>query len=206
MLKEESMTIRALPESDATKSDNSFLLQYFEDFRSAVSPSDQVISDLILAKQKLVDASHSNKKIIVLGNGGSAAIASHFSVDLTKNAGIRSINFNEADLLTCFSNDFGYQEAYAKAVEFYGDPGDILIAISSSGKSSNIIKSIQKARDGKFSAVLTFSGMENDNPLKQLGDINFWVDSFAYNLIENTHQVWLLSIVDLIIGKSVYSA
>ena len=127
-------------------------------------------------------------------------------MDLTKNAGIRCVNFNEADLITCFANDFGYEHWVEKAVEFYGDEGDVFIAISSSGQSRNIINGCKAARDNKFSSVITFSGFNNDNPLRQLGDINLWVDSKAYNFVENIHQVWLLAIVDLIIGKSGYSA
>ena len=146
------------------------------------------------------------RKLLICGNGGSAAMASHMAVDLTKNALTRAINFNEADLLTCFSNDFGYDEAYAKAIEFYGDKGDVLIAISSSGNSKNILNAVDAAKRVGFGTVITFSGMNVENSLSKLGDINFWVDSRAYNIIENTHQVWMLSLVDLIIGKSEYSA
>ena len=67
---------------------------------------------------------------MIFGNGGSAAIASHFSVDLTKTANIRSVNYNEADLITCFSNDYGYERWVEKAVDFYGDANDLIIVIS----------------------------------------------------------------------------
>jgi len=183
-----------------------FLKQYFVELNTAINPSDQVLEQLLSAKEKLVESQKVRSKIIVVGNGGSAAIASHMSVDLTKNAGVRAINFNEADLITCFSNDFGYEHAYAKALKFYGDAGDILIAISSSGNSKNILNAVNQARNSEFKSVITFSGMNSDNPLRQSGDLNFWVNSRAYNIIENTHQVWMLSLVDLIIGKSEYSA
>ena len=143
---------------------------------------------------------------MIYGNGGSAAIASHVSVDLTKNANIRSVNFNEADLITCFSNDYGFENWIAKAIEFYGDEGDVLIAISSSGKSQNMINATSAAKTKKFSKVITFSGFQEDNPLSKSGDINLWVDSKAYNFVENLHQVWLLAIVDLVIGDKEYSA
>jgi D-sedoheptulose 7-phosphate isomerase len=183
-----------------------FLERYFEDLKTAMSPNHNVLDRLVLAKDILVTAQKKKKKVLVIGNGGSAAIASHMSVDLTKSAKIRAINFNEADLLTCFSNDFGYEHAYAKAIEYYGDEDDVLIAISSSGKSANILNAVKKARETNFKCIITFSGMSPENPLYQHGDINFWVDSKAYNIIENTHQIWMLSLVDLIIGKSVYSA
>ena len=145
-------------------------------------------------------------KIIFAGNGGSAAMASHCSVDLTKSAGIRAINFNEADLITCFANDYGFNQWVGKAIEFYADEGDMLILISSSGKSENMINAIRAARTKNLSSVITFSGFERENPLIKGGDVNFWVNSRAYNFIENIHQIWLLSLVDLIIGEKEYSA
>ena len=146
------------------------------------------------------------KKILIFGNGGSAAMASHFSVDLTKNAKLRCVNFNEADLITCFANDYGFDCWVEKAVEFYGDEGDLLIVISSSGCSENMVNGVRAARNQNFRAVVTFSGFEQGNPLYQLGDITLWVDSKAYNFVENMHQVWLLAMVDLIIGAREYSA
>ena len=94
---------------------------------------------------------------------------------------------------------------FEKAVEFYGDEGDLLILISSSGSSANVVNAANRAKELNM-AVITFSGMNSENPLRKLGDINFWVDSKAYNFVENIHQFWLLAIVDLIIGKSEYPA
>lgn len=155
--------------------------------------------------KSLIDINKKNKKVIIFGNGGSAAISSHVSVDLTKNAKIRSINFNEADLLTCFSNDYGYEQVYSKSLEFYADKGDAVIIISSSGKSKNLLEAAKICKKKKI-LLFTFTGFSKSNPLKKMGNINLWVDSKAYNIIENIHQIWLLSIVDRIIGKSEYSA
>ena len=155
--------------------------------------------------QVFVDVRDKGRKVILVGNGGSAAIASHVAVDLTKAARVRAINFNEADLITCFGNDYGYERWVEKAIGFYGDKGDVFIAVSSSGKSKNVLNGCKAAREKGFSSIVTFSGFSNDNPLRQLGDINFWVESNAYNFVENLHQVWLLAIVDLIIGKRDYS-
>ncbi len=85
--------------------------------------------------------------IILAGNGGSAAMASHVAVDLTKTAGIRAVNFNEADLLTCLANDFGYENWIARALDYYADPGDVVVLISSSGESTNILEGAKKARE-----------------------------------------------------------
>lgn len=140
------------------------------------------------------------KKLIIAGNGGSAAIASHFSVDITKNANTRCINFNESDLLTCFSNDYGYENWTKKALNFFADKGDLIILISASGKSKNILNAAKFAKKNK-NKVITFSGFQTSNPLRKLGNINFYVNSKQYNHIENTHQYWLLTTVDLLIGS-----
>ena len=91
-------------------------------------------------------------------------------------------------------------------MDFYGDAGDLLIVISSSGSSKNMLNGVIAARKGNFKAVVTLSGFAEDNPLRQLGDLNLWINSRAYNFVENIHQVWLLAIVDLIIGSREYSA
>jgi D-sedoheptulose 7-phosphate isomerase len=126
-------------------------------------------------------------------------------VDFTKNARIRCINFNEADLITCFANDYGYEHWLEKALEFYADDGDVTILISSSGKSANMVRAAQYAL-ARGLRLVTFTGFLANNPLKELGQLNFWVDSQAYNVIEMTHHIWLLAVCDLIIGKAEYPA
>ena len=185
-------------------SDKDFVKEYLDDFSALAKPNDQIIEKIISAKNTLIQAKKNNAKIMIFGNGGSAAIASHVSVDLTKNANIRSVNFNEADLITCFANDYGYERWIEKAIDFYADNKDILILISSSGKSPNMINACKTARSKKMSKIITFTGHDNNNPLSKLGDINFWINSKAYNFVENLHQIWLLTIVDLIIGKREY--
>tara|TARA_Y100000780_G_scaffold190190_1_gene177848 strand:- start:147 stop:716 length:570 start_codon:yes stop_codon:yes gene_type:complete len=185
-------------------SDKNFIKEYLEDFSSLIKPSEEIIEKIISSRDILVKAKKNNAKIMIFGNGGSAAIASHVSVDLTKNANIRSVNFNEADLITCFSNDYGYEKWVEKAIDFYADDKDILILISSSGKSLNMINACKAARKKRISKIITFTGHDKANPLSKLGDINFWINSKAYNFVENTHQIWLLTIVDLIIGKREY--
>ncbi|HJL72201.1 MAG TPA: SIS domain-containing protein, partial [Candidatus Poseidoniia archaeon] len=141
-------------------------------------------------------------KLILVGNGGSAAMASHVAVDLTKAAGIRAINFNEADLLTCFANDYGYEHWVAKALEFYADPGDLAVLISSSGASQNIVNGAEQARTMGLT-VISLSGFSPENPLRQLGDLNLFAASDSYNIVEMTHHVWLLAIVDYLIETNV---
>ena len=187
-------------------SDKNFVDNYLKDFSKLLKPNNEVVEKIVEAKNILMDAKINNKKILIFGNGGSAAIASHVSVDITKNAGIRCLNYNEADLITCFSNDYGFERWIEKAVDFYSDKNDVLILISSSGKSQNMINACKAAKNKNISKIITFTGHEKNNPLSKLGDVNFWIDSKAYNFVENTHQVWLLTICDLIIGKREYPA
>ena len=187
------------------KRDTKFLDKYFDDFNKLINlNSNEIKRKLVNLKKNLITTKKKRKKILIFGNGGSAAIASHFSVDLTKNAKIRCTNYNESDLITCFSNDFGYEHWIEKTLEYYGNKGDVLIVISSSGKSKNMINGCVAARKKKFSKIITLTGHSKNNSLKKLGDINLWVNSKAYNHIENIHQFWLLSLVDLVIGKKNY--
>ena len=187
-----------------TKKETQFLDKYFNDFKKLIYTNDIIKKKLIIIKKILINTRKIKKKILIFGNGGSASIASHFSVDLTKNAKIRCINCNEADLITCFSNDFGYERWMEMAINYFGDKKDILIVISSSGKSKNIIKACIAAKKKSFSKIITFTGHSIKNPVKKLGNINLWVNSKAYNQIENIHQFWLLTLVDLVIGKANY--
>jgi D-sedoheptulose 7-phosphate isomerase len=172
--------------------------KYFELLNSRlrfVNPEDLIsIVDLL---RKVKD---SGCKVIVAGNGGSAAMSSHVSVDLVKAANIRCLNFNEADLITCFANDYGYENWVSKAIEVYADYGDLVILISSSGTSQNIINAAHQAKKMGLNLV-TFSGFYKNNALSQLGAVNFWADSCSYNIVEMTHHVWLLSIIDFYIDN-----
>ena len=183
-----------------------FFTSYLHDFSDLVKPDKKTINQLLEVAVLLKEVHSQKKKVLIFGNGGSAAISSHFSVDLTKNAGLRCINCNESDLITCFANDYGFERWVEKAVDFYGDEGDLLVVISSSGSSKNMLNAVKAARRGDFKAVVTLSGFTEDNPLRKLGDINLWINCKAYNFVENIHQVWLLAVVDMIIGKAEYSA
>ncbi len=173
-----------------------FFRRYFE--AVAEHLGDVNFDELDSAANVLRQVQLSGNKVILVGNGGSAAMASHVAVDLTKSAGVRAINFNEADLLTCFANDYGYEKWVAKALEFYADPGDLAILISSSGASQNMVNGAQQAVDMGL-GVMSLSGFSPENPLRQLGDLNLWVASDSYNIVEMTHHVWLLAIVDYLI-------
>ena len=101
--------------------DNQFLKSYLEDLSNLLKPNDDLIKTLIRIRDLLLQVQSLNKKVLIFGNGGSASIASHVSVDLTKNTGLRCLNFNEAGLITCFANDYGFDRWSEKAIDFSGD-------------------------------------------------------------------------------------
>jgi len=177
--------------------DIQWLADYFENYRKALS-NPTVYSQLAEFKELILTAHKTGKKIIFVGNGGSAAMSSHAAVDFTKTAGIRAVNFNEADLITCLANDYGYENWVKQALEFYADPGDVIVLISSSGKSPNMVRGAEFA-NAKGYTLVTFTGFDKDNPLRQLGKLNIWLNSKAYNYVENAHQTWILATCDLVI-------
>ena len=131
----------------------------------------------------------SNKKVMIVGNGGSAAIASHLQNDLCKAAQIRAMVFTEPPLLTALSNDISYIAAYREQVNLWADHDDILIAISSSGRSQNILDAANTARKRGCNPIITLSGFLPDNPLRGMGDINGYISSKEYGYVELAHSV-----------------
>ena len=147
----------------------------------------------------ILQKSEAGSKLMFIGNGASASISSHIATDFWRNVGIRAIAFNDASGLTCIANDFGYQHVFEKPIEMFANPGDILIAISSSGKSKNILCAVETAR-GKGIKIITLSGFDSNNPLSQLGDINFYVPSPKYGQVEVMHHFICHSFIDVIIA------
>jgi len=141
-------------------------------------------------------------KIIFVGNGGSASIANHCATDFTKLLKIKSVTFNDPNLITCYANDFGHENWMKEALKAYGDNGDLLCLISSSGKSKNIINCANQAKKMRVKLV-TFSGFDHKNPLRKKGNLNFWANSKNYNIIEMTHHIWILSVCDYILKSKI---
>jgi D-sedoheptulose 7-phosphate isomerase len=134
--------------------------------------------------------------VYVIGNGGSAGIASHFCNDLMKAHHVPSQTFYDSNLMTCLANDLGYEQIFSFPLEKLLTKNDLLVAISSSGKSANILNAAAVAVQ-KSASLITLSGFQNINPLRTRGGLNFWINRSDYGLVESAHFFLLHTIVDL---------
>jgi D-sedoheptulose 7-phosphate isomerase len=135
-------------------------------------------------------------KVMFIGNGGSAGIASHMAIDFSKNGGMPALSFNDGAALTCLANDFGYEEVFARQMHFHARKGDLLVAISSSGRSQSILRAVDAAREIGCS-IITLTGFEPNNPLRTMGDVNFYVARSEYGIVEVAHTALIHAVVDL---------
>lgn len=133
--------------------------------------------------------------IYLVGNGGSAAVASHAVTDFVNVARLRAFVLHESALITCMANDFGYDQAFKRIINTVFCKNDLLIAISSSGKSANICNAAKMAKS-LGGTVVTLTGFNEENPLRKLGDINFWLNSTDYGFVEIGHLFLLHNIAD----------
>ena len=138
-------------------------------------------------------------KVMFVGNGGSAAIASHMAIDFSKNGGFNALAFNDGAALTCLANDFGYDKVFAKQLERFGWPEDLLFAVSSSGNSENILEAARMARTCEVT-VVTLSGFGSDNALRALGDLNFYLPDRRYGFVEIGHLAVCHAVLDMVMG------
>lgn len=136
--------------------------------------------------EAVADKLANSARIFFVGNGGSAAIASHMANDFSKNGGVPSLAFNDGAAVTCLSNDYGFHQVFSRPIQQHLAQGDTLVAISSSGRSSNIVAAILAARD-KGAFVITMSGFDADNQIFGMGDINIHVPSHDYGIVETCH-------------------
>lgn len=136
-----------------------------------------------------------NSQVFFIGNGGSAGIAEHMTTDFMKNAGIGARSMFSSTVLTCFGNDYTYKEIFSKQLELLAQKQDILVAISSSGNSLNIINAIEAMRK-KGGKIITFTGFKEDNKVKGMGDYNIYVPIEEYGIVETIHQAILQQVVD----------
>ena len=182
---------------------NGWLDQYYARYQDALAASD-VRARLVALHDLATETRLAGKKFMFAGNGASASCASHAAVDFTKQAKLRAVSFNDATLITCLSNDCGFENFIAKAVEFYADDGDVLVLISVSGESPNVVAAAKYARRRRLK-VVSFTGCAEENALRALSEIGFWVGSRAYNIVECMHMIWLTTVVDMLVGAAEYA-
>lgn len=141
--------------------------------------------------------------VYFIGNGGSAGIAIHMTSDFLKNGGIRTHSMHDPATITCLGNDFGYAHIFSKQLEIIAVPGDMLVAISSSGNSPNILQAVKTAKE-KNCRVITLSGFRPDNQLRRQGAYNIYVPIEEYGIVESLHNMILQQVVDGMIERQPY--
>jgi len=158
------------------------------------------LSEVMAASMERAQTAHdSGNKLMFIGNGGSSTIASHMAEDYTKAGGIRTLAFNDPAFLTCLANDLGFDQVFGSQIEMFAQPGDILVAISSSGNSQNILNGALAAKN-RGCWVMTLSGFTPQNLLRNLGDINIYVPSSEYGFVEITHLAVCHAMLDVAMG------
>ena len=134
-------------------------------------------------------------RLFFIGNGGSAAIASHMAIDWCKNAGFATFGPSDAAHMTCIGNDWGFENVFSVQIARHGQLGDVLFAISSSGMSEDILHAVQTAHEKQMN-VITLSGFGEGNFLRTKGQVNFYVPTIQYGTVEIAHLAILHSILD----------
>ena len=183
--------------------DKKFLDDYWSRYQKILFDSRD--DESILTLRNAIKDIHLKKgKLIFIGNGASASLASHAATDFTKQAQIQSIAFNDHNLITALSNDYGYENWVSKALEFYSDPIDMIIFISVSGESKNLLKGLKYANENSM-CTASLTGSDSMNSLRTNSKYSLWVNSNAYNIVESIHTIWITLIIDLFVGTPEYS-
>ncbi|MBC8282438.1 MAG: SIS domain-containing protein [Nitrospinae bacterium] len=165
--------------------------EFTDEQRESLPYSDGFDSNLKLLKE----AREKKSCVFLVGNGGSAAIVSHIFNDLINVAKLRAFTLHESSMVTCMSNDYGYENVYSRPLSTLAQKNDLLIAVSSSGKSPNILNAANCMKE-IGGTVITLSGFSKDNPLRKMGSVNFWLNSNDYGLVEVGHMFFLHCLSD----------
>ena len=183
--------------------DKKFLDDYWSRYQKILFDS-RDDSSLLVLRDAISMINQSKGKLIFVGNGASASLASHAATDFTKQAKIKSIAFNDHNLITALSNDYGYENWVKKALEFYANPSDMVIFISVSGESINLLNGLDYALK-KSICTASLTGASSLNSLRSKSKYSLWVNSKAYNIVESIHTIWITLIIDLFVGSPEYS-
>lgn len=154
--------------------------------------------DLWVEKARAVQAQ--GGMIFFCGNGASCSMAEHMSHDWFQNAKVNTYTVSETAHITAISNDISYADVFAYRIERVLSEKDILVTVSSSGNSPNVVRAIEEAKK-KGAFVITVSGKKADNQSRKLGDLNFYVPLDTYGLVESAHAVLLHDALDTYLEK-----
>jgi D-sedoheptulose 7-phosphate isomerase len=153
---------------------------------AALAPADGFRRWVALAR----DGHARDQRIFFIGNGASAMMASHFAADACKNARLNALAFNDASLLTAIGNDEAFEEIFSLPLRRLAREGDLVVAISSSGNSPNIVRALEAARSMRLQ-IVTLTGKSAGNTARSHGDLNFYVPADRYGWVECAHQLIL---------------
>ena len=128
--------------------------------------------------------------LFLVSNGGSAGVVSHILTDFINVNKLNARTLHESSLLSCMSNDYGYENSFSEPLSTLAREKDLLIAVSSSGRSPNIRNAVESVKKVGGEAI-TLSGFGHDNPLRSMGGLNIWLDSNSYGLVEIGHLFYL---------------
>lgn len=168
-----------------------FLNNYSDEIRTLLKDQSIIFKKVA----SLIKDQSKKNKIIICGNGGSSSIASHVATDMTKILKKKTLTFADDNLITCYANDYGYENWILELMKINLEPKDLVILISSSGTSKNIVNTAKFIKNKK-NTLITLTGFSKKNNLRKFGNVNLWVDSKKYNVIEMVHHIFLVAIID----------
>jgi D-sedoheptulose 7-phosphate isomerase len=179
------------------------IIRLFGSVEASGSDGALAVADAIgRAADLIVERREAGALFVFAGNGASASMASHMAADSLKNGRMRAIAFTDGSLLTCLGNDLSFSEVFAEPIRRFGGAGDVFFAISSSGRSPNIVEAADAALALDMH-VLTLTGFDAENPLRQRGELNFYVPSHEYGDVESVHAAIAHRILDTVFGREV---
>ncbi|MBL18737.1 MAG: phosphoheptose isomerase [Flavobacteriaceae bacterium] len=179
------------------------LESYFNDYEELIRP-DFLFDSLELLKRTFISVRDAGAKLVIVGNGASSSIASHAALDFTKQAGVTSVTLHDPALITAYTNDYGGDHWVLEACKHHVNSLDVVVFISVSGESLNLVNAAAWLKSKNIRTV-SFTGSGPNTSLAALSNVNLFVPSHAYNIVECIHMIWITAVIDMIIGKKLYS-
>ena len=169
-------------------------------FKKNLDINNKILKDINTLKLKklfveIKKIKKNKKKILIFGNGAGASIASHFSNDITKTIKIRCLSFDSSTHITCYANDYKFENWVCETIKSHYDKSDLIILLSASGNSKNMIKASKYCKNRKIN-FFSLTGFNRNNILNKNSKNHIWIDSKSYNQVEISQLIILLSLID----------